>query len=81
MAGMQVFSDSFRDTKVKRAPRMESEVPGDPGGPGTRGSPAQADPLQHKPPMKHPHTHPLTGCAHLSGRESRTRNQKLLELM
>lgn len=59
MAGMQVFSDSFRDTKVKRAPRMESEVPGDPGGPATWGSPAQADPLQHKPPHETPpHTHP-----------------------
>ena len=27
MAGTQVFSDSFRDTKVKIAPRMENEGP------------------------------------------------------
>lgn len=68
MAGMQVFSDSFRDTKVKIAPRMENEVPEAPweclGDPGDQSAQAKADPLQPKPSLEHcpplpPHTHTL----------------------
>lgn len=63
MAGMQVFSDSFRDTKVKIAPGMENEVPEAPwecsGDPGAQGPPAKADPLYLKPSLEHcpPPTH------------------------
>lgn len=57
MAGMQVFSDSFRDIKVKIAPRMENEVPEAPwkclGDPGDQGPPAKADPLQPNPSLEH----------------------------
>lgn len=88
MAGMQVFSDSFRDAKVKMAPRMENEVPEAPpwvcpGDSGAQSPPAKADPLQLKPSLEHsPPTYipkyPQL-AAFISLRESRTRNQKFLE--
>lgn len=64
MAGTQVFSDSFRDTKVKIAPRMENEVPEAPreclGDPGDQNPPAKVDSFELKPSLEHhppPHIH------------------------
>lgn len=82
MAGMQVFSDSFRDTKVKIAPGMENEVPEAPwecsGDPGAQGPPAKLthstlSPLLNTAP--HQHTHPKL-AALISLTSQRKQNQK-----
>lgn len=85
IAGIQVFSDSFRDTSVKMDPGMESRVSEPPWGTQETQElkalqprrPAQVLPSSTAP------THTLS-YVHLSPwppRESRTRDQKLFGLM